>query len=180
MSFFELLGKGALDVLTTVAPMAATAFGGPLAGVAAQKVISALGLSPEASQKDIENALITATPEQLLLLKKMEQEFIKDMKVLEIDVMKLQVSDRGNARDREVKTGDSLTPRILAGIIVGLYCSVQWFLLQGTIDESMRDLVLRSLGTLDAALGLCLSYYFGSSLSSAQKTEHIETLTRTK
>ena len=40
----------------------------------------------------------------------------------------------------------------------------------------MRDMALRSLGTLDAALGLVLSYYFGSSLSSTKKTEQISSL----
>ncbi len=178
--FFESLGSGALSVLTTVAPIAASAFGGPLAGVATQKVINALGLSPTSTKQDIETAILSATPEQLLALKKMEQDFIKDMKSLDIDVMKLQVGDRSSARDREVKTGDSLTPRLLAGLIMGLYIAVQWYLLHEIIDESMREIVMRSLGTLDAAVGLVLGYYFGSSISSAQKNDHIAEIIRDK
>lgn len=178
--FFEQLGSGALAVLTTVAPMAATAFGGPLAGIATQKVIHALGLTPNATKQEIETALINATPEQLLALKKMEQDFMKDMKALDIDIMKLHAGDRASARDREVKTGDSWTPRILAALIMILYIAVQWFLLHEIIDQSMREIVMRSLGTLDAAIGLVLGYYFGSSSSSAQKTDQISDFLKNK
>jgi len=169
--FFEKLGSGAMSTLATVAPMAASAFGGPLAGVAAQKVIGALGLSPDTTKTELEAAIVAATPDQLLAIKKAEQEFIADMKRLDIDVIKIQAADRASARDREVKTGDSWTPRVIAGIIIGLYCYVQWFLLSGIVDHSMEAFVLRSLGTLDAAVGMILGYYFGSSVGSAQKNE---------
>ena len=68
------------------------------------------------------------------------------------------------------------TPRLLAALIVGLYIGVQVFLLNGVVNITMRELVLRSLGTLDAALALVLGYYFGSSASSARKSETIDKL----
>lgn len=173
MELFETLGNAAKVVLSTVAPTMASAAGGPLAGIMTQKLITALGLSPDAQKHDIEAAILSATPEQLLALKKMEQDFMKDMKALDIDIMKLHAGDRASARDREVKTGDSWTPRILAALIMILYIAVQWFLLHEIIDQSMREIVMRSLGTLDAAIGLVLGYYFGSSSSSAQKTDQI-------
>jgi hypothetical protein len=50
-------------------------------------------------------------------------------------------------------------------------------ILTQVIDPAMKDLVLRSMGTLDMALGLVLSYYFGSSLGSARKDETIHKIT---
>ncbi len=170
--------KEAGGLLATVAPTVASAFGGPLAGMATQKLISALGLSPDTTKDQLETALLGATPEQLLAIKKAEQEFIVDMKKLEIDVVKLQVDDRKSAREREVNTGDSWTPRILAAAVMGLYIAVQLYLLNYVIDPTMKDFVLRSLGTLDAAVGLVLGYYFGSSVGSHQKDKHIEQLTK--
>jgi hypothetical protein len=46
---------------------------------------------------------------------------------------------------------------------------VQWFLLTHIIDGSMRELIARVLGTLDGALMLVLSFYFGSSAGSQAK-----------
>lgn len=176
MGFDDFLGA-AKGILTTIAPTVATAFGGPFAGMATQKLITALGLDPNTSQDDVMKAVAGATPDQMLAIKKAEQEFILDCKRLDVEVLKLQAGDRASARDREAKTGDSWTPRILAGCIIGLYIGVQYYVLGHVIDPSMREVVMRSLGTLDAAVGLILGYYFGSSLGSAQKSEHITTLT---
>lgn len=178
MGFGDLLGKlgeGALATLTTVAPVAASAFGGPLAGVAVQKVIGALGLHPDTTTKeDLEKAIVGATPEQLAALKKIEQDFIKDMRSLDIDIMKLEQENTVSAREREIKTGDTTTPRMIAGLVMGLYIAVQYFLLTQVIESSMREIVMRSLGTLDAAVGLVLGYYFGSSIGSANKDRERE------
>jgi hypothetical protein len=48
---------------------------------------------------------------------------------------------------------------------------VQGFLLTHVIDGTMRELIARVLGTLDSALMLVLSYYFGSSAGSAEKNQ---------
>ena len=170
-------GEAAKGIVTTLAPTAATMLGGPLAGLATQKVISALGLAPEASANQIEAALVTATPEQLLELKKVDAELTKQLKSLDVDIMKLEASDIANARQREVATQD-WTPRILATLVFTLYVTVTIFVWKGTVDVSMREIALRSLGTLDAAVGLVLGYYFGSSIGSHKKDEQITNLSR--
>lgn len=171
--------KEAGGLLATIAPTVASAFGGPLAGMATQKLIGALGLAPETTREDLEKAILGATPEQLLEIKKVEQQFIIDMKRLDIDLEKIAAGDRDSARQREIQTGDP-TPKILAALIVGLYIYVQYFLLSGVIDASMKDFVLRSLGMLDAALGLVLGYYFGSSAGSRSKDETIHIMNSNK
>jgi hypothetical protein len=62
-------------------------------------------------------------------------------------------------------------PPILSVLVVVAWVLVQFFLLSHVIDASMRELVARVLGTLDGALMLVLSYYFGSSSGSQAKDE---------
>ena len=62
-------------------------------------------------------------------------------------------------------------PPILSVLVVVAWVLVQFFLLNHVIDSSMRELVARVLGTLDGALMLVLSYYFGSSSGSQAKDE---------
>jgi hypothetical protein len=62
-------------------------------------------------------------------------------------------------------------PPILSVLVVVAWVLVQFFLLNHVIDASMRELVARVLGTLDGALMLVLSYYFGSSSGSQAKDD---------
>jgi len=163
MSFLEK----AKDVLITVAPTIASAFGTPMAGVATKAVISALGLKKDSTEDDVGQAILAATPEQLLLLKKADQEFLVKMKELDIDLTKIVLGDKDSARRREVETKDSTT-KVLAYIICTLYVGVQLFLLTHVIEDEMKEMVMRALGTLDAILGLVFSYYFGSSIGEVK------------
>ena len=70
-------------------------------------------------------------------------------------------------RKREIETKD-VTTKVLAYLICILYVGVQLFLLTHVIDDSMREMVMRALGTLDAILGLVFSYYFGSSVGDVK------------
>lgn len=164
----KLLGK--------VAPWLAAAAAGPagLAGMALKTVAEAVGAS-DSTVTSITAAVAGATPEQLQQLKLAELDFKVRMQELgfqhETDLAKIAADDRASARDREVKTGDSMTPRILAALFVGGWFAVQWFLLQHIVAAEMREIIMRSLGTMDMALGLILGYYFGSSVGSARKNE---------
>jgi hypothetical protein len=165
----------AKSILSAVAPTMASAFLGPMGGIATQKLISALGLAPDSTHEQTMQALAGATPDQLLEIKKAEQEFIVDMKRLDVDILRLEAEDKDSARRREVETQD-WTPRVIAALILGLYVTVQWYILGNVIEASMREIVLRSMGTLDAAVGLVLGYYFGSSIGSHAKDKTIESM----
>lgn len=163
MAFWDDAAK----TLAQIAPGIATALGGPVAGLAVQAITTALGLPGDATKDDALRAVAGATPEQLLALKQADQAFAVRMREFDIDLDKMASSDRDSARRREVDAHDSWTPRLLAALVVVGYALVQGYILQHTIEAGMREIVLRSLGTLDAALGLVLGYYFGSSNRSA-------------
>lgn len=158
-----------MDILKTfgpligsVAPTIATALGGPVAGMAVKALSGALFGHEDASEDEIKTALANPTADQLAALKKIDADFKVQMKSLDIDLERIAASDRDSARNYAIVTHD-MTPRILAVIVVVAWGTVQWFLLHNVIDASMRELVARVLGTLDGALMLVLSYYFGSA-----------------
>jgi hypothetical protein len=155
---------------------AATAVGGPLGASAMATLGKALGVDkPDLSAEDIAVAYVNATPEQRLAAEKEENDFRLKMQAAGYEhveeLEKIAASDRDSARNREIKTGDKLTPRILAAIVVCAWVLTQSVMLFHIIDPSMRELVARVLGTLDAALMLVLGYYFGSSAGSSEKSQ---------
>lgn len=175
------LSESAKGLFRSLAPVAASFFGTPLAGLAVKSVLDRWLGSQDVSKpldpKAVERALAALTPEQALALQKADQEFAVQMEQLglkaeelKLEAERLAGADRASAREREVKTAD-WTPRVLAGLIVLGYATVQWWLLAHVIAPEMREIVMRSLGVLDAALGMCLTYYFGSSSGSREKTE---------
>lgn len=160
-------------IVGTVAPTLATALGGPLAGIAVKTIATQVLGKPDATEGEVEAAVLGADPQTLLKLKEVEYEFKTTMVNAGIKLEEIAASDRANARDREVKTGDHWTPRILASLMIVGWFTIQWFLLKHVIPAEMREIIMRTLGTLDMALGLVLGYYFGSSASGKVKDETI-------
>jgi len=167
--------KNAGGILATLAPTVASVLGGPLAGMATSALIQGLGLAPDASQDQVLQAVSSATPEQLIKIKEIESKLIVDLKTLDVDLERIAVDDTKDARNREIQTKD-WTPRVLAALIVGLYIGVQVAVFSVVVEPSMRDFVMRSMGTLDAALTLVLGYYFGSSVGSHKKDEQLSSI----
>jgi len=145
-----------------IAPTIAGAIFGPVGGLAAKALTQALGINDGASHDDIENAILNATPEQLAAIKRADNDFKVQMKNLDIDLVRIAADDRASARSMAVGT-HSLTPSIMSYVIVVCWAVIQYYLFTHVIDPSMRELVARVLGTLDGALMLVLSFWFGSS-----------------
>jgi len=170
--------------IATIAPTLATMLGGPLAGTAVAALAAALGLSPGSTQDDITKVVQSGamTPETIAAIRQADQKHAEIMGQQGIDLAKLNADnaaaiaatdeqDRDSARQREIKAGDSWTPRTIAAVFIVGYFAVQAFLLQNIIPAEMREIVMRTLGTLDMGLGLILGYYFGSSSGSDKKNE---------
>lgn len=172
-------GTTALQVLRTVAPTLALAVGGPFGPLAATAISAVLGKSPD-DTKGMETALLTATPDQLLALKKAEDDFQVQMTTLGIAEEKLSFDDTSNARLREMTVKD-WTPRILAFGVVAITLIMEGMMLVYGQPKSIDGVVLgRILGTWDGATMLVLAYYFGSSAGSAAKTDAINKIVTSK
>jgi len=163
------------SLLGKIAPWLAAAATGPagLAGMAIKTIATSLG-DENASADDLPGLIAGASPEQLKDLQQANLEFKVRMQTLgfqhETDLIKLVNDDRANARDREIKTGDSLTPQILAGFVTIGFFGILITMMTKELPTAAKDPALLLLGALSAAFGAVINYYFGSSSGSARKT----------
>lgn len=171
------LSDRAKQIITAVAPVLGATLGGPLGGLAGNVLAQSLGVDTSVP-KALEDSILSQSPEVIGNIRLAEIELQKQAAANDLDLERINAADRVNARDREVKTGDSWTPRALAGLVVVGWLVVQWFLITHIVDGQMRELVARVLGTLDSALMLVLSYYFGSSVSSHRKDEALSAIAK--
>jgi len=161
--------NAAKSLLRTVAPALGTAVGGPMGGVAARAISEKLLGKPDASESEIERALLGASPEQLAELKKVEADFKAQMKQLDVDLERIAADDRASARNREASVGGFAVPAIAAIVIVGFFAAVFASLLGFAQVESAMAGTL--VGFVAAKAEQVVSYYFGSSAGSAQKND---------
>jgi hypothetical protein len=166
-----------LNLVKTVAPSLATAVGGPLAGMATRAISDALLGKPDGTEDELIDAAAKASPDQLLALKKAEQDFAVRMRELEIDLQRIDAADRSSAREREVKTGD-WTPKALAGAVTLGFFGVLGYMIAYGLPPQGGEALLVMLGTLGTAWGGIVSYYFGSSAGSKEKSEAMNRMTR--
>jgi hypothetical protein len=97
-----------------------------------------------------------------------------------------EVTDRQSAREREssIATSDAaplvnkvITPILAVGVVVLTFLLFGVVLFgDNAIDPNRKDLVIYILGALSSICGMVISYYFGSSSGSVQKTEAMESL----
>jgi len=161
----------------TVAPWIGTALGGPLGGMAVSAVADALGLSDK-TEAAIKSSISGATPEQMLALKKADQDFALQMQELGFknvsDLEKIAADDRNSARNREIQTGDHFTPRLLAIVVtIGFFAVLGYLIKYGLPGGEGRDALLIMLGSLGTAWTGIVAYYFGSSAGSKDKTAQL-------
>lgn len=162
------------SVLGNVAPMLATALGGPLAGGAVAAITKALGLGDGATDAEIAKRLAEADPGTLLELKKAEQDFVARMAELgfksEADLERIAADDRASARQREVERQD-WTPRILAYLVTGGFFTMLAILFFASAPDGSKEPVFILLGSLGTAWTQIIAYYFGSTAGGQKKSE---------
>ncbi len=161
-----------MDWLKSLAPLLGTALGGPLGGAAASFLADKLGI-PDKTVAAVTELLSSGqmTPEQISSIKTAELEFQKFLETNKIKVQELENADRAGAREREAKTGDSFTPRLLAFVVTLGYFGVLGYLMVAGKPPAGGDAMMMALGALTGGWTAIVSYYFGSSASSAQKTK---------
>jgi hypothetical protein len=146
-----------ISMVSKFAPAIGTALGGPLGGLAVSAIAERLGVKDEV---EAVTKAIKADPEAALKLQQLENEKFK-----------ATLADKDSARNREATIATSekapllnkLISPALALIVVTAWVGIQFTLINSTVPQEMRELVARVLGTLDGALMVILSYYFGAS-----------------
>ena len=162
------------SILGTVAPWIATALTGPLGGLAVGAAADALGLSDK-TEGALKAALAGVTPEQMMALKQADEAF--SLKMQEIgfthikDMAALANADRADARQREIKTGDSITPRLIACVVIAGFFAILLVMMFKDLPPTSKDPALILLGALGSAFAGVIAYFFGSTAGSAEKSK---------
>ena len=152
------------NVVGAVAPTLGTALGGPMGGMAANLIAETLGVPN--NPKSIEKALNEATPEQMLELKKAEQEFEVQMKELDVDVFKLETADKRDARGKFSK---DWTARIIGMCVVGGFMGYIFLVTLQPPEQNSEALINLVLGYLGGLASAVISFYFGASHTKEDK-----------
>jgi len=156
-----------MEWLKQIAPTIATAFGGPLAGMAVTAISKALGVEPEKVEEVISSNKLTS--EQIAHIKLAEIELEKQARELGLNFEKLAVDDRKSARDMQAATRSIVPPLLAASVTIGFF-GILGMMLTGKVDASNPALMMM-LGSLGTAWTGIIAYYFGSSAGSQAKTD---------
>ena len=160
-------------LVSTVAPWIGTALGGPLGGMAVEAVANALGLQDK-TVDSVKQALAGVTPDQMLALKKADQDFAVQMQALGfkqvVDMEALAAGDRDSARKMQVAK-PSFVPALLTCFVVGAFTSTLLLLLQFNVPTTNRDIVVYMIGQLSGGFTSALAFWLGTTRDSSRKTE---------
>ena len=160
-------------LLKTVAPWIGTAIGGPLGGMALSAAASALGVSDKTAE-GLKAALAGTTPEQMLALKKADQDFALQMQALgfksEADLEGIAAGDRDSVRKMQV-AAVSIVPALLTCFVVGAFTATLILLLKFDVPATNRDIVVYMIGQLSDGFTSALAFWLGTTRDSARKTE---------
>jgi hypothetical protein len=136
-------------------------------------------LKPEMSQEDLAKVQIAAMEHEEELARLRLEEDKLDLAELE-----LRLKDVGSARDREVAIATSdkaplinkiVTPVLALSILLLTFVLFGVVMFDNTPVESTRkDILIYVLGVLSAIATQIVSYYFGSSQGSKDKTEQLK------
>lgn len=162
-------------IIKTVAPWIGTALGGPLGGMAVGAIADALGLS-DRTVDAVKTAISGATPEQMLALKKADQDFAVQMQALGFkqitDLESLAVADRKDARTMQVAK-PSPVPALLSLLVTAGYFGILVGMMAGGLNIHDSEAMLLMLGSLTTAWGAVMAFWFGTTRDSSRKTEII-------
>ena len=161
------------DIIRTVAPWIGTALGGPFGGMAVEAAANALGLSDKTADA-VKQALGGATPDQLLALKKADQDFAVQMQALGFkqiaDIEAIAAADRRDARSMQVANKSRMPSLLTCGTGAGFFITL-WALFFTAIPPGNRDIIVYMCGQLAAAFAACLAFWVGTTSDSGRKTE---------
>lgn len=180
------------SAIRTIAPSIATAFGTPLLGKAVSVLGNAILGDPNATEDQISNAIQQGlSPDQLLAIKKEDNDFIIKNRELDLQNKDLDYRDsqaylvdtqdarKNNSANRDVFFLACVLLTFYGLILIGALFGCYGIISGGIIlkDVSTVGIVCTFLGgligTIGAMAGQVISFYFGSSKGSEKKTDQL-------
>jgi hypothetical protein len=160
------------NLLKGIAPALATAVAGPLGGAAVSAIASKLGVSD--TVEEVAKA-IAGDPAAAAKLQELELEYAK-----------MDAADRDSARKAYAAVAtsqyasalDKLVVPVLALGVVGIAFLLIGILMFKNVPADQQQIIIFALGFITSAAGQVLSFYFGSSQGSKDKTKEIQDMLR--
>lgn len=157
------------SILKTLAPTVASALLGPVGGIAVAAIGKIIGVD-SATAAQVTQAFQDGkiTPEQLAEIKKLEMQYQNDEKERDFRYVDLEFQDIKSARSMQMATNSSVPAWLTFLITSGFFGILFWMLYDDTIINSPPLLIM--LGSLGTAWTACVSYWFGSTSGSKEKS----------
>jgi len=161
--------------LGSVIPGAGTAVGGAV-GVAVKALAGMLGITwPDPTPSELGSAIGTMTPEIALQLKVADQTFSLAMRNIEKEELQAQLADVQSARSREIAIvqatgGKDTNLYVLAWTLIGGFFALTATLMFVPLPADQSGVIFMLFGALSSGFGCVISYFFGSSKGSADKS----------
>lgn len=149
------------ELLKTALPALATAIGGPVGGVVVSAIAAKLGV-PESRVSDH----LIANPAEVSKLQGLDAELQAFEDIQDARAREIELSKSDSALAKATTPGLALATVGLAFLFCGLLMFHQ-------IPADQENIVIYVLGFITASASQVLSYYFGSSQSSRDKTKEL-------
>jgi hypothetical protein len=158
-----------MEWIKQLAPLIGTALTGPFGGVAAKMLADKVGL-PDSSVKAVQDALTNSsmTADDIAQIKLAEIEFQKFCKTNEIDLERLTVEDRKDARQMLISTRSWVPAALTIFTTLGFFGVLILMMLHPEVRESAPLMIM--LGQLSAGWAACLAFWMGTTSNSQNKT----------
>ena len=175
---FKALGRGLKKTAPALAGVLSTAIpGGPLASAAVKAIAGAVGGDPD-DPAALAKQVAAADPETAAKIHAADQAFTLELRKVEVEVLKLDAGDRGDARQMQTATKSRMVPALATVTIAGFFILTGvmiWLLTVSGHDLSQGAIALiGSAYTAAAALALGVNnFYFGSSSGNEVISGHL-------
>ena len=178
-SWTDTLKKVAGVALGVAAPTLGTALGTPLAGAAMSKVSEVLLGKPDGSEAELTHAMNNMTPAQVVELRTADQAFELDLKEKGIKLEELHVKDRERASG--MFKVDQTPQKVISYVYISgyflMFVSLITVVLMGILPKEPDPVLMIFLGMISTLIGVLttavpqiLTFWFGSSSGSKDKT----------
>jgi hypothetical protein len=175
-----------------IAPLIGTALGGPLAGAAISQLGAVLLGNPNATEDEVAGVLASGklSGEQVVAIKKADQDFAVRMKELDIDILKLNqaadaalIADTSDARHQFAGNDNVFLLGCIIlgafGVLMGLVLTGCFFLMTGkvTVDPGTLAVCAGLIGTVVGYVAAnaqqVVSFFYGSSKGSKDSGDRL-------
>ena len=170
--------KGWKSLVAKVAPVLATALGGPMAGVGVKVLAETLGLPSDTPEDQLEALVaqeVQSNPEVAVRLREAEQAFELRCRQMGIDYEKMFLEDVQDAREMNVASGQGFVKKLSFTFVLAFFVLfgvlVASFSFGLVLSSEAMILITALVSILADGVKQVMSYWLGSSSGSKDKTD---------